>query len=176
MGYLDSTFPLLGQDLPPSVRRVQDGRHLRRRVQGEDPLLLLLYDEENEAEEFIREQDSGRRRSSSSARAIRIGRASSSTTARSTASGSCGSWGMRRSSPTTTRRPSRPTSTPATGSTSTPLPEDVRNLIETEKPYGVVVQSAADGHQADQIPRQARVNILGTSADAIDEAEDRERV
>ena len=55
-------------------------------------------------------------------------------------------------------------------------PEDVDNIIETEKPYGVVVQFGGQTaiklthHLADK-----GVNILGTSADDIDAAEDRER-
>ncbi len=54
--------------------------------------------------------------------------------------------------------------------------EDVRNLIETEKPYGVVVQFG--GQTAIKLTKfldELGVRILGTSADAIDEAEDRER-
>ena len=49
-------------------------------------------------------------------------RASSSTTPASTASCPCASWGTRWSSSTTTRRPCPPTSTPATGCTSSPCP------------------------------------------------------
>ena len=54
--------------------------------------------------------------------------------------------------------------------------EDVRNLIETEKPYGVVVQFG--GQTAIKLTKfldELGVNILGTSSDSIDEAEDRER-
>ena len=50
------------------------------------------------------------------------------------------------------------------------------NIIETEKPYGVVVQFG--GQTAIKLTRHladAGVNILGTSADNIDAAEDRER-
>ncbi len=55
-------------------------------------------------------------------------------------------------------------------------PEDVDNIIETEKPYGVVVQFG--GQTAIKLTRHLAdkgVNILGTSADDIDAAEDRER-
>ena len=55
-------------------------------------------------------------------------------------------------------------------------PEDVDNIIETEKPYGVVVQFG--GQTAIKLTRYLAdkgVNILGTSADDIDAAEDRER-
>ncbi len=54
--------------------------------------------------------------------------------------------------------------------------EDVASIIETEKPYGVVVQFG--GQTAIKLTKylkQMGVNILGTSADSIDAAEDRER-
>jgi carbamoyl-phosphate synthase large subunit len=54
--------------------------------------------------------------------------------------------------------------------------EDVANIIETEKPYGVVVQFG--GQTAIKLTRYLSdmgVRILGTSADDIDAAEDRER-
>lgn len=54
--------------------------------------------------------------------------------------------------------------------------EDVANIIETEKPYGVVVQFG--GQTAIKLTRHLQemgVKILGTSADSIDAAEDRER-
>ncbi len=55
-------------------------------------------------------------------------------------------------------------------------PEDVMSVIETEKPYGVVV--AFGGQTAIKLTKAlsaAGVNVLGTSADSIDMAEDRER-
>ena len=54
--------------------------------------------------------------------------------------------------------------------------EDVANIINTEKPYGVVVQFG--GQTAIKLTRYLAdmgVKILGTSADDIDAAEDRER-
>lgn len=54
--------------------------------------------------------------------------------------------------------------------------EDVANIIETEKPWGVVVQFG--GQTAIKLTKSLKnmdVNILGTSADSIDAAEDRER-
>ncbi|MCD7892041.1 MAG: carbamoyl-phosphate synthase large subunit [Ruminococcus sp.] len=54
--------------------------------------------------------------------------------------------------------------------------EDVEAIIETEQPYGVVVQFG--GQTAIKLTRHLSdmgVNILGTSADSIDAAEDRER-
>ena len=55
--------------------------------------------------------------------------------------------------------------------------EDVESIIETEQPYGVVVQFG--GQTAIKLTRHLSdmgVNILGTSADMIDAAEDRERI
>ncbi|NLT15661.1 MAG: carbamoyl-phosphate synthase large subunit [Clostridiales bacterium] len=55
-------------------------------------------------------------------------------------------------------------------------PEDVWNIIETEKPYGVVV--AFGGQTAIKLTAfldKMGVKILGTSADSVDAAEDRER-
>ncbi|MCI8459514.1 MAG: carbamoyl-phosphate synthase large subunit [Clostridia bacterium] len=54
--------------------------------------------------------------------------------------------------------------------------EDVDNVIATEKPYGVVV--AFGGQTAIKLTKhlsEKGVRILGTSADSIDRAEDRER-
>ncbi|NMA25472.1 MAG: ATP-grasp domain-containing protein, partial [Clostridiales bacterium] len=55
-------------------------------------------------------------------------------------------------------------------------PEDVWNIIETEKPYGVVV--AFGGQTAIKLTAfldKMGVKILGTSADSVDAAEDRKR-
>jgi carbamoyl-phosphate synthase large subunit len=55
-------------------------------------------------------------------------------------------------------------------------PEDADNLINTEKPWGVVVQFG--GQTAIKLTKhlaQSGANILGTPADSIDMAEDRER-
>ncbi|HEY5648364.1 MAG TPA: carbamoyl-phosphate synthase large subunit [Nitrospiria bacterium] len=54
--------------------------------------------------------------------------------------------------------------------------EDVLNIIETEKPDGVVVQFGGQTPLKLAVPlSEAGVTILGTSPDAIDRAEDRER-
>jgi carbamoyl-phosphate synthase large subunit len=55
-------------------------------------------------------------------------------------------------------------------------PEDADNILATEKPYGVVVQFG--GQTAIKLTRhleKAGANILGTSAEMIDAAEDREK-
>lgn len=54
-------------------------------------------------------------------------------------------------------------------------PEDVRNIVELEKPYGAVVQFG--GQTAIGLTKalmEMGVKILGTSAEDVDEAEDRE--
>src|SRR6185503_3946271 len=54
--------------------------------------------------------------------------------------------------------------------------EDVMNIIEVEKPEGVVIQFGGQTPLKLALPLQrAGVRILGTSPDAIDLAEDRKR-
>jgi len=54
--------------------------------------------------------------------------------------------------------------------------EDIMNIIELEKPFGVIVQFGGQTPLNLAVPlRQAGVNLLGTSADSIDIAEDRKR-
>jgi len=54
--------------------------------------------------------------------------------------------------------------------------EDVRNIVERERPMGVVVQFGGQTPLKLAIPlERAGIHILGTSPDAIDRAEDRER-
>ncbi|MBI3399420.1 MAG: carbamoyl-phosphate synthase large subunit, partial [Deltaproteobacteria bacterium] len=54
--------------------------------------------------------------------------------------------------------------------------EDVMNIIEKEKPYGVIVQFGGQTPLKLAVPlEKAGVKILGTSPDSIDIAEDRER-
>ncbi len=54
--------------------------------------------------------------------------------------------------------------------------EDILNIIEAEKPLGVIVQFGGQTPLNLAVAlRKAGVNILGTSADSIDIAEDRER-
>jgi len=54
--------------------------------------------------------------------------------------------------------------------------EDVLEILDAEKPHGVIVQFGGQTPLRLAVPLQhAGVNLLGTSADAIDRAEDRER-
>ncbi len=54
--------------------------------------------------------------------------------------------------------------------------EDVLNIVEMERPYGVIVQLGGQTPLNISVPlRDAGVKILGTSAEAIDRAEDRDK-
>ena len=54
--------------------------------------------------------------------------------------------------------------------------EDIRNIVDRERPIGVVVQFGGQTPLKLAIPlERAGIHILGTSPDAIDRAEDRER-
>ncbi len=54
--------------------------------------------------------------------------------------------------------------------------EDVMNIIEVEKPLGVIIQFGGQTPLKLAVPlKEAGVNILGSSPDAIDRAEDRQR-
>ncbi len=54
--------------------------------------------------------------------------------------------------------------------------EDIMNIIELEKPFGVIVQFGGQTPLNLAVPLlKAGVNLLGTSADSIDIAEDRKR-
>ena len=67
--------------------------------------------------------------------------------------------------------------TPRTASTFEPLTfEDVMNIVEVERPDGVIVQFGGQTPLNLALPlARAGVPILGTSPDSIDRAEDRER-
>ena len=54
--------------------------------------------------------------------------------------------------------------------------EDIMNILALEKPFGVIVQFGGQTPLNLAVPlRKAGVNLLGTSADSIDVAEDRKR-
>ncbi len=180
MGYLDSTISRFsGADLP-AVRyagyKMVDT--CAAEFKAKTPYFYSSYDEENEAEEFIREQDSGRRKVIVfGSGPIRIGQGIEF----DYCSVHC-VWELRKLGYETIIANNNPETVSTDFDTGDRLyfdplcPEDVRNLIETEKPYGVVVQFG--GQTAIKLTKyldKLGVNILGTSADAIDEAEDRER-
>ena len=148
-------------------------RHLRRRVRVDDALPLLLL------------RDGGRggaraasRRSSSSARGrTGSGRGSSSTTAASTRPKAISAAGYE-----SVMVNCNPETVSTDYDTSDrlyfePLTfEDVLAVVEREKPLGVLVQFGGQTPLKLAHPlEKAGVRILGTSPEAIDRAEDRER-
>ena len=93
------------------------------------PYFYSTYEEENEASPQPGQEGARHRLRARSASA----RASSSTTARCTPPGRCRRPATRRSSPTPTRRPSPPTSTPRDRLYFEPLDEEsVRDILENE--------------------------------------------
>ena len=78
---------------------------------------------------------------------------------------------------TATRKPSPPTTTPPTVSVLEPVTlEDVLEIVRVEQPKGVIVQYG--GQTPLKLARALEANgvpVIGTSPDAIDRAEDRER-
>ena len=139
-----------GPRRPPGGRRadhVQDGRHLRRRVRGRDAVPLL----------DLRGRGRGAAgrpaaRSSSSARApTASARASSSTTAASTPASPCATPASRRSWSTATPRRCRPTTTPATASTSSRSP--TRTCSTSSRPSRPRARSSASSSPSAARPR-----------------------
>ena len=126
MGYLDKTIrELSGGEIPfhlPAVYKMVDT--CGAEFAAETPYFYAAYDEEDEAAPFIAEKKDGRRPWCWSSAPVPSGsaRGSSSTTARSTASGPSRGRAARWSSSTTTRRRSPPTSTPPTACTLSPSP------------------------------------------------------
>ena len=113
--------------------------HLRRGVRGLHALLLLHL---RRRERAARHRAS-RRSSSSAAGRTASGRASSSTTAASTPRSRCASSASRPSWSTRTPRPSRPTTTPATNSTSSRSRSKTCSTStsrSSENLFGVIVQ------------------------------------
>ena len=163
--------------------RLQDGRHLRRRVRRGDAVLLLAPT----SRRTRRSPRPARRRSSSAAGRSASARASSSTTARVHAA-----WALerrrlsRRSWSTPTRRPSPPTSTRATASTSSRSTKSrPRHHRQRSRRRRRRRRRPTAGHRPvrrpdrDQ-PRRAaaqrrRCPIIGSSHETIDLAEDRRR-
>ena len=180
MGYLDSTISRFsGADLP-AVRyagyKMVDT--CAAEFKAKTPYFYSSYDEENEAEEFIREQDSGRRKVIVfGSGPIRIGQGIEF----DYASVHC-VWSLREAGFQVVIVNNNPETVSTDFNTADRLyfepltPEDVMNVIETEKPYGVVV--AFGGQTAINLTKFLEsngVHIIGTSGDSIDMAEDRER-
>ena len=179
-GYLDSTIERL------SGKKIQNPRFAAYKMvdtcaaefEAKTPYFYSTFDEENEAKEFIEKQQSGKKKVIVfGSGPIRIGQGIEFDYC-------CVHcvWALKKAGYEAIIANNNPETVSTDFDTGDRLyfdpltKEDVRNLIETEKPYGVVVQFG--GQTAIKLTKfldELGVNILGTSSDSIDEAEDRER-
>ncbi|MDR1753638.1 MAG: carbamoyl-phosphate synthase large subunit [Eubacterium sp.] len=142
------------------------------------PYFYSTYDDENEAEEFMKEHDIGKKKVIVfGSGPIRIGQGIEF----DYCSVHC-VWSLRESGYEAIICNNNPETVSTDFDTGDRLyfdpltTEDVDNLLETEKPFGVVVQFG--GQTAIKLTghlKERGVNILGTSAESIDAAEDRDR-
>jgi len=179
-GYLDKTIERIsGQSCPMhqhSVFKMVDT--CAGEFKAETPYFYSTYDDENEAEQFIKRTDTGKKKVIVfGSGPIRIGQGIEF----DYCSVHC-VWTLKELGYEAVICNNNPETVSTDFDTGDRLyfdpltPEDVDNIIETEKPYGVVVQFG--GQTAIKLTRHLAdkgVNILGTSADDIDAAEDRER-
>ena len=179
-GYLDKTIERMsGQPCPihqHSVFKMVDT--CAGEFKAETPYFYSTYDEENEAQQFIDRTNSGKKKVIVfGSGPIRIGQGIEF----DYCSVHC-VWTLKELGYEAIICNNNPETVSTDFDTGDRLyfdpltPEDVDNIIETEKPYGVVVQFG--GQTAIKLTRHLAdkgVNILGTSADDIDAAEDRER-
>ena len=145
---------------------------------AETPYFYASYDEENEALEFLEHDDPNRKTVIVfGSGPIRIGQGIEF----DYASVHC-VWALKKAGYEVVIVNNNPETVSTDFDTSDRLyfepltPEDVMGVIHTEKPYGVVV--AFGGQTAIKLAKHMDdigLPILGTPADAIDEAEDRER-
>ena len=145
---------------------------------AQTPYFYSTYDDENEAAEFIKNAPSGKRRVIVfGSGPIRIGQGIEF----DYASVHC-VWALKEAGCDVAIVNNNPETVSTDFDTADRLyfepltPEDVDNVIATEKPYGAVV--AFGGQTAIKLTQHlsdSGVRILGTSADMIDAAEDRER-
>ena len=180
MGFLDSTIERLSKQKPPihraAVYKMVDT--CAAEYDAETPYFYSTWDEENEAEIYINERKNDKRKVLVfGSGPIRIGQGiefdyCSVHCVR--ALKECGCEAIIANN--------NPETVSTDFDTSDRLyfdpltPEDVESVLAVEKPWGVVVQFG--GQTAIKLARHLTklgVNILGTSADSIDAAEDRER-
>ena len=179
-GYLDSTIEKMsGQKCPARKRAVfKMVDTCAAEFKAETPYFYSTFDEENEAAEFIERTDTGKKKVIVfGSGPIRIGQGIEF----DYCSVHC-VWTLKELGYEAVICNNNPETVSTDFDTGDRLyfdpltREDVEAIIETEKPYGVVVQFG--GQTAIKLTRHLSdmgVNILGTSADNIDAAEDRER-
>ncbi len=179
-GYLDSTIERIsGKKCPmkkTAVYKMVDT--CAGEFKAETPYFYSTFDDENEAKQFIERTDKGRKKVIVfGSGPIRIGQGIEF----DYCSVHC-VWALKEEGYEAVICNNNPETVSTDFDTGDRLyfdpltKEDVESIIETEKPYGVVVQFG--GQTAIKLTRHLAdlgVNILGTSADSIDAAEDRER-
>lgn len=179
-GYLDSTIERMsGQKCPihrDAVFKMVDT--CAGEFKAETPYFYSTFDEENEAEQFIERKNTGKKKVIVfGSGPIRIGQGIEF----DYCSVHC-VWTLKEMGYEAIICNNNPETVSTDFDTGDRLyfdpltKEDVSSIIATEKPYGVVVQFG--GQTAIKLTRHLAdmgVNILGTSADMIDAAEDRER-
>ncbi len=179
-GFLDSTIERLsGQKCPKRRRAVfKMVDTCAGEFKAETPYFYSTFDEENEAKQFIERTDKGRKKVIVfGSGPIRIGQGIEF----DYCSVHC-VWALKEMGYEAVICNNNPETVSTDFDTGDRLyfdpltKEDVEAIIETEQPYGVVVQFG--GQTAIKLTKhlsEMGVNILGTSADSIDAAEDRER-
>ncbi|MDE6004825.1 MAG: carbamoyl-phosphate synthase large subunit [Oscillospiraceae bacterium] len=179
-GYLDSTIERFSRQKCPlhrnAVYKMVDT--CAGEFKAETPYFYATYDDENEAEQFIQRKNSGKKKVIVfGSGPIRIGQGIEF----DYCSVHC-VWTLKELGYEAVICNNNPETVSTDFDTGDRLyfdpltSEDVDNIIATEKPYGVVVQFG--GQTAIKLTRHladSGVKILGTSADNIDAAEDRER-
>ncbi|MBQ6212622.1 MAG: carbamoyl-phosphate synthase large subunit, partial [Ruminococcus sp.] len=179
-GYLDSTIERIsGQKCPKhksAVYKMVDT--CAGEFKAETPYFYSTFDEENEAKQFIERTDKGKKKVIVfGSGPIRIGQGIEF----DYCSVHC-VWTLKELGYEAVICNNNPETVSTDFDTGDRLyfdpltKEDVQSIIETEQPYGVVVQFG--GQTAIKLTRYLSdmgVRILGTSADMIDAAEDRER-
>lgn len=179
-GYLDSTIERMsGQKCPKRTRAVfKMVDTCAGEFKAETPYFYSTFDEENEAKQFIERTDTGKKKVIVfGSGPIRIGQGIEF----DYCSVHC-VWALKELGYEAVICNNNPETVSTDFDTGDRLyfdpltKEDVEAIIETEQPYGVVVQFG--GQTAIKLTKHLSdmgVNILGTSADSIDAAEDRER-
>lgn len=180
IGFLDRTIEKysgekIGKTMLPVYKMVDT---CAAEFNAETPYFYSTFDEENEADEFIKEKNSDKKTVIVfGSGPIRIGQGIEF----DYASVHC-VWALKKAGYEVVIVNNNPETVSTDFDTADRLyfepltNEDVMGIIATEKPYGVVV--AFGGQTAIKLTQfldEQGVNILGTSYDAIDMAEDRER-
>lgn len=181
-GYLDKTIErIAGCKIDPAWKRPAAYKMVdtcAAEFAAETPYFYSSYDEENEGASFIAAHDKGKRKVLViGSGPIRIGQGIEF----DYCSVHC-VWALKEEGCEAILANNNPETVSTDFDTGDRLyfdpltPEDIDQVLETEKPWGVVVQFG--GQTAIKLTRHLQekgVNLLGTSADSIDAAEDRER-